>query len=95
MHQKFYHPYEYVASDHVHSLGNVKYNEYQYLFIVTMLNRLQTKYHFNYEINDKRLKSDKLMLPVTNEGELDLAFMEDYMKRIEYEQLTKLIDYLN
>lgn len=91
----FYHPYEYVASDHVHSLGNVKYNEYQYLFIVTMLNRLQTKYHFNYEINDKRLKSDKLMLPVTNEGELDLAFMEDYMKRIEYEQLTKLIDYLN
>ncbi len=48
----FYHPYNYVASDHVHSLNNDKYNKYHYLFIVTLLNRLQDKYHFNYEINE-------------------------------------------
>lgn len=90
----FYHPYNYVASDHVHSLNNDKYNKYHYLFIVTLLNRLQDKYHFNYEINDKRLRSDKLMLPINNEGDLDLEFMENHMKRIELKQLGKIKSYL-
>jgi len=90
----FYHPYKYVASDHVHSLNNDKYNKYHYLFIVPLLNRLQEKYHFNYEINDKRLKSDKLMFPINVEGEMDLDFMENYMKQMELKQLKKIRSYL-
>ena len=90
----FYHPYKYIASDHVHSLGNENYNKYHYLFIVTLLNRLQEKYHFNREINENRLNSDKLMLPVTNEGDLDLDYMENYMKQMELKKLKQLKNYL-
>ncbi|KKB33482.1 restriction endonuclease subunit S [Bacillus thermotolerans] len=90
----FYHPYKYIASDHVHSLSNENFNKYHYLFIVTLLNRLQYKYHFNREINENRLKRDKLMLPVTDEGDLDLDYMENYMKQMELNKLKQLKNYL-
>lgn len=91
----FYHPYHYIASDHVHSLSNKEYNKYHYLFIVTLLNRLEDKYHFNYEINNLRLKSDKIMLPIDDDGNLDLDFMENYMKQVECKHIIKLINYMN
>lgn len=53
---------------------------------------MQDKYHFNYKINENRLKSDKLMLPINNEGNLD--FMENYMKQQELKQLGKIKSYL-
>lgn len=88
----FYHPYEYISSDHVHSLTNTSFNKYHYLFLLTLLNRLQEKYHFNREINDKRLKRDKLILPVNEDGDLDLDFMEAYMQNIEKNQIEKILD---
>lgn len=36
----FYHPYNYIASDHVHSLSDKKYNKYHYLFITTLLDKV-------------------------------------------------------
>lgn len=90
----FYHHYHYVASDHVHSLSNENFNKYHYLFLVTMLNRLQDKYHFNREINQNRLDKEKIMLPVDDKGRLNLDFMELYMKKIEFEKLKKLKKYL-
>lgn len=90
----FYHDYNYIASDHVHSLSNEKFNRYHYLFLVTMMNRLQEKYHFNREINQNRLDKEKIMLPVDDEGDINLDFMELYMKKIEYEKLKKIVDYL-
>ena len=40
----FYHPYAFVASDHVTKLKNIAFNKYIYLFIVTVANRLAEKY---------------------------------------------------
>lgn len=91
----FYHDYPYIASDHVHSLTNKKFNKYHYLFISVLLNRLEEKYHFNREINNLRLKNENIILPTNEEGKINLIYMENYMKRIEYNQLSKLIKYLN
>lgn len=35
------------------------------------------------------------MLPVDKENQPDWKFMENYMKQVEFNQLTKLINYLN
>ena len=78
----FYHPYKFVASDHVTKLKNVSFNKHIYLFIATIANRLSEKYSFNREINDKRLKRERIMLPVNKMGEPDYDFMEEYMKSI-------------
>ena len=80
----FYQPFEFIASDHVTHLKNENMNEYVYLFISTMLNRLAEKYNFNREINDKRIFREKIILPVDNKGNLDYEYMEQYIKNVMF-----------
>lgn len=91
----FYHPYEFVASDHVTALGNERFSAYVYLFIATITRRLSEKYSFNREIKDPRLKREKIMLPVDKDNEPDYAYMEEFMKTIESKLLTRYKNYLN
>jgi hypothetical protein len=88
----FYQPFEYVASDHVTKLENNKFNEFIYLFISTIAKRLSEKYSFNREINDQRIKREKIVLPIDEFGQPDYVYMENYIKKIEYEKLTKYIE---
>lgn len=90
----FYHPYSFVASDHVTKLKNAKFTKYIYLFIATIANRLSEKYSFNREINDKRLGREKIMLPVDDNDQPDYAFMEAYMKGVEKRLLSQYKTYL-
>ena len=90
----FYHPYSFVASDHVTKLKNAKFTKYIYLFIAAIANRLSEKYSFNREINDKRLGREKIMLPVDDNDQPDYAFMEAYMKGVEKRLLSQYKTYL-
>lgn len=90
----FYHPYEFVASDHVTHLKNDNFNKYIYLFLASIIKRLGDKYNFNREINDTRLKNEVIMLPITKTGEINYQFMEDYMKYQEAKLIKKYLDYL-
>ena len=87
----FYHPYHFVASDHVTHLKNDNFNKYIYLFIASVIKRLEAKYNFNREINDKRLKNEIIMLPITETGEINYEFMENYMKCLEAKMITKYL----
>ena len=86
---KFYEPFPFVASDHITHLKNKIYNKYHYLFIASVLNRLSQKYNFNREINDNRISREKIMLPVDAAGNLDLDFMEQYIKERERQLVQK------
>lgn len=90
----FYHPYDFVASDHVTHLKNEDFNKYVYLFIATMTKRLSEKYNFNREINDQRLKRETIILPVDDEGNPDYEYMEQYMINIEIQFLEKYLNYI-
>lgn len=90
----FYEPYKFVASDHVTHLKNSNYNKYHYLFISTMLNRISSKYNFNREINDKRISREMVLLPINKKGELDLDYMENYIKNILSLKYSKVISFL-
>lgn len=90
----FYHPYEFVASDHVTHLKNSKFNKYIYLFLASLIKRLEQKYNFNREINDTRLKREIVILPVTEKGDINYKFIEDYMKNIEEKQVHKYLNFL-
>ena len=78
----FYQPYKFVASDHVTHLKNNQFNKYIYLFLSTITSRLATKYNFNREINDPRIKREKIVLPVSqkNESIPDWNFIERFIK---------------
>lgn len=79
----FFHQYEFVASDHVTKLKRSGLDKYAYLFMVPIINRLSKKYSFNREINDNRIKREKLLLPVNRDGEIDFAFMSSFMQEME------------
>ena len=90
----FYHQYEYVASDHVTALTLEHADKYIYLFMATIIKRLEEKYSFNREINDKRIKSEKLILPVDENGNPYWEYMSQFMQKIEAEKLGKTLEYI-
>ena len=93
----FYHHYEFVASDHVTSLKlNDENNadKYIYLFISSIIKRLEEKYSFNREINDKRIRQEKIILPVDKNGNPHWQYMRMVMKKIESEKISKVVEHL-
>lgn len=90
----FYHCYEFIASDHVTALHSSKLNKYSYLFVATMVSRLQGKYSFNREINDLRINREKVLLPIDDEGQPDYAFMEQYIREREKQLIEQYIAHI-
>lgn len=84
-----------VASDHVTKLENEEFNKNILLFLLTITTRLGEKYSFNREINDTRIKREKVMLPINKSKEPDYDFMENYMKRLELRKLQEYLQYKN
>lgn len=90
----FYHEYEYIASDHVTSLTLDKADKYIYLFMATIIKRLEEKYSFNREINDKRIRKERFILPADKNGNPNWDYMSKFMKKIEAEKLEKVLEYI-
>lgn len=79
----FFHRYAFIASDHVTQLKRDGLDKYAYLFILPIISRLSEKYSFNREINDERIKREKLLLPIDENGDIDFTFMSAFMKDVE------------
>lgn len=89
----FFHSYKFIASDHVTQLAHPSFNKYIYLFFLPVIARLSEKYGFNREINDRRIKREKLLLPVDSKGKINFNFIENYMKKLEENFIKKVIAY--
>ena len=89
----FYQPFSFVASDHVTKLENNNFNKYIYLFIANVMSRFSEKYSFNREINDTRLKKEKVLLPINSNNTPDYVYMENYMKALESEKVKQYLEY--
>lgn len=88
----FFHPYEFIASDHVTKLKNCELNKYVYLFLSVITSRLSWKYTFNHEINETRIKRERFYVPVKKDGSPDFIYMEKYMKAIEYKLIKRYFE---
>ena len=60
--------------------------------MLPLISRLSEKYSFNREINDERIKREKLLLPVDDNGTIDFAFMSSFMKDIERDILNTTLE---
>ncbi len=61
--------------------------------MVPIINRLSEKYSFNREINDERIKREKLLLPIDEKGRIDFAFMSSFMRDVEKDMLGTTLKY--
>lgn len=88
----FYEPFDFVASDHVTALKTEGLSKYCYLFMTAVIEKQGSNFNFNREINDARIKNMQIMLPVTDSGEPDYEYMEQYSKNM---MLRKYRQYLS
>jgi hypothetical protein len=62
------------------------------LFITTIADRARGKYNFGYKRSDTRLKKEKLKLPIDKKGQPDFEYMQNFIKKLEYEKVTKYLE---
>ncbi|EMB72105.1 hypothetical protein SMU40_08893, partial [Streptococcus mutans 15VF2] len=90
----FYQQFEFVASDHVTALKSKNADKYAYLFLSTVVKRLEEKYSFNREINDTRIKREKVILPADKEGNPNFQYMSDFVKKLELDKVQEVLEYI-
>jgi hypothetical protein len=84
----FYQPYDYLLDGHVTALyPKEKLNRFALLYISRCITDQRNKFGHGYSINSQRLNALKFMLPIDKKGQPDYAYMENYIKKIEYEKL--------
>lgn len=88
----FYHKYEFIGSDHITALKIDKATENIYLFLATKLKSLENKYSFNREINDRRIRREKIVLP-TKDGKPDYDFMNKYIAMEKIKSMYQVLEY--
>lgn len=91
----FYEPFEYVASDHVTALKTEGMSKYVYLFLTSTIEKQGSNFNFNREINDARIKNMQIMLPVTDTGEPDYAYIEQYSKNMMLRKYKQYLEFIN
>lgn len=89
----FYHPYAALFSNDCRKLITNK-NKYISLFIANQIKAQKDKYNYSYKMGTGRLKRQKIMLPVDEDGNPNYDYMEQYMKNIEFKLLKGYVDYL-
>lgn len=85
----FFHPYDFVASDHCMVLGltdpNVTLDEDLFLYLRPIVEAIRGRYNFGREISERRLKREVFELPVDENGEPDWEFMRRRSREIRAE----------
>lgn len=82
---------EFGAGDHIVVIRSNWLNEYTGQFIVTLLQRERFRYSYGRAFLVKAIKSTELLLPVTESGEPDWGYMEEYIKTLHHKPLTTCV----
>lgn len=88
----FYHDYDFSCDDNVHvlTLKNHpnKLNKYNGLFITTIINN-DKRWNYGKQYRLKTFKNHKIILPITNDEDVNYDYMTQFMQDIEKEKIEK------
>lgn len=80
----YYQPFIMALDSHCTALKpKIPLSRYQLLFIAMCITKQRERFGHGYSINSGRLRSFRLMLPITANKQPDWQFMEDYMREQE------------
>lgn len=88
----FYHQYKAVFSNDCRKLRLENKSPFVGKFIARIITEQKDKYGYGYKMGTGRIKRQKILLPIDKNGQPDYVYMENYIKKIEYEKLTKYIE---
>lgn len=92
----FYHPYECIFTDDVKRL-HLKHcsdSKNLLLFFTEVFAGQRSKYSYGYKFKEKRMLRQKLMLPVTDDGDPDYDYMEQYAKNVMLRKYKQYMTFL-
>jgi len=76
-------------------LKGIEGNERIYLFLAAVIARgLGSKYSWGDSVSFKKIQGDRVTLPVCEDGAIDFAYMEAYIRELEAARLRELEKYL-
>lgn len=91
----YYQPTRMALDSHVTALVSiVEMSKHSMLFIARCISKQRSLFGHGRSINASRLRTFRLMLPITEIGEPDYAFMDAYMKAVEKRLLKQYKAYL-
>lgn len=92
----FYHPYECIFTDDVKRLHlkNYEDNAYVLLFMKSVIMQQRTKYSYGYKFNERRMLRQLLSVPVTETGEPDYEFMEEFGRKMMMNKYSQYLAFL-
>lgn len=97
--KSFYHNYDFIGRGGAGSAINLLYheqlNEYSGKFICQVLEQVSVKKaSYGVQLNGKRLKNLKILLPITHDGNPHWDYMEQFVRKITNNSLEKILEYI-
>ncbi|MDJ1089830.1 restriction endonuclease subunit S [Macrococcoides caseolyticum] len=88
----FYHPYEAYFSGDTRYIILKEHSNNQYInsFITVMITAQKDKYTFGYKLGTDRIKRQKILLPINEDGTINYVYMENYIKHVQNNLIEKL-----
>ncbi len=87
--------YKLATHNHVFSLsGDVIKNKEIGLYLVALMSRFPSAFSYNNMATQENLKEMCIMLPVNSLGQIDYAYMEDYIRQLEEDYIRQLEAYM-
>jgi len=84
----FYQEKEFCASQNIIRISSdIKLSKYSWLFITSCIEKLKAKYSYGKTLGKGRLENETIQLPITDDGNVNYKFMEDYMKSISFSEI--------
>lgn len=87
----FYHPYKALFSNDCRKLRLKNKSPFVGKFVSRIITGQKDKYGYGYKMGTARIKRQKILLPINSIGQPDYEYMENYIKKLEYDKLTKYL----
>ena len=93
----FYHSYTASLDMKIHAVQilNTVLNRYLAEFLVFCFKKMASIYSYGNQLSSTDLPKKKILLPITDKGNPDYAYMENYMKALENEKIIQYLKYKN
>jgi hypothetical protein len=88
-----FHQYDFTCSQNILVLRSKTLNKSIAFYLITILDKylISKGYGYGHPVSLKRFKKDYIPLPVNQNHEPDYEYMENYMKALEYQKLSKYL----
>lgn len=83
----------FTASDHVEKLNpKFTFDIYCGIYFSTLINRHNFKFNYGRKANQERIKTLKILVPITNNEEVNVDYINNYVKSLRFSKVLETVE---